>query len=48
MVWYSNFLKNFSQFVIICIVKVFYVVNEAEVNVFLEFLCFFYLQVADT
>ena len=42
VVWYSQLLKNFSQFVVIHTVKGFNVVNEAEVDVFLEFLCFFY------
>ena len=42
MVWYSHFLKNFSQFVVIHTVKDFGVVNKAEVNVFLELSCFFY------
>ena len=42
MVWYSYVLKNFSQFVVIHTVKGFSVVNEAEVDVFLEFSCFFY------
>ena len=41
MVWYSHFLKNFPEFVVIHTVKGFGVVNEAEV-VFLEFSCFFY------
>ena len=42
-VWYSHvFLKNFPQFVVIHTVKGFSVVNEAEVDVFLEFSCFFY------
>ena len=41
MVWYSNLLKNFPQFVVIHTVKVFGVVNEAEVDVFLVFSCFF-------
>ena len=41
MVWYSYFLKNFPQFVVIHAVKGFRVVNEAEVDVFLEFFCFF-------
>ena len=48
VVLYYHFLKNFSQFVVIHKVKCFHVVNEAEVDVFLEFPCFFYLQVADT
>ena len=34
--------KNFPQFVVIHIVKDFSVVNEAEVDIFLEFSCFFY------
>ena len=42
MVWYSHLLKNFPQFVVILTVKGFNVVNEAEVDVFLEFSCFFY------
>ena len=42
MVWYSHLLKNFPQFVVIHTVKGFSVVNEAEVDVFLEFYCFFY------
>ena len=42
VVWYSHFLKNFPQFVVIYRVKGFSVVNEAEVDVFLEFSCFFY------
>ena len=42
MVWYSHLFKNFPQFVVIHIVKGFSVVNEAEVDVFLEFSCFFY------
>ena len=40
VVWYSQVLKNFPQFVVIHTVKGFSVVNEAEENVFLEFLCF--------
>ena len=41
VVWYSHLLKNFPQFVVIHIVKGFGIVNEAEVDVFLEFSCFF-------
>ena len=41
MVWYSHFLKNFPQFVVIHTVKGFGVVNKAEVDVFLELSCFF-------
>ena len=42
MVRYSHLLKNFPQFVVIHTVKVFSLVNEEEVDVFLEFPCFFY------
>ena len=41
MVWFSYFLKNFPQFVVIYTVKGFGVVNKAEVDVFLELSCFF-------
>ena len=34
--------KKFPQFVVIHTVKGFSVVNEAEVDIFLEFLCFLY------
>ena len=40
MVWYHNLFKNLPQFVVIHIVKGFSVVNEAEVDVFLEIPCF--------
>ena len=42
MVWYSHLLKSFPQFAVIHTVTGFSVVNEAEVDVFLEFSCFFY------
>ena len=41
VVWYSHLLKNFLQFVVIHTVKGFSIVNEAEIDVFLEF-CFIY------
>ena len=41
VVWYSHLLKNIPQFVVIHTVRGFSVVNEAEVDVFLEFFCFF-------
>ena len=41
VVWYSHLLQNFPQFVVIHTVKVFGIVSEAEVDVFLEFSCFF-------
>ena len=42
MVWYFHLFKNFPQFVVIHTVKGFGVVNEAEVDVFLEISSFFY------
>ena len=41
VVWYSHFFKIF-QFFVIHTVKVFNIVNEAEVDDFLEFSCIFY------
>ena len=41
MVWYSHLFKNFPQFVVIHTVKGFGIVNEAEVDAFLELSCFF-------
>ena len=41
MVWYSHLFENFPEFVVIHIVKGFGVINKAEVDVFLEFSCFF-------
>ena len=40
-VWYSHLLKNFPQFIVIHTVKGFGIINEAEVDVFLVFSCFF-------
>ena len=42
MDWYFHLLKNFPQFVVIHTVKGFSVVNEAEVDAFLELSCFLY------
>ena len=43
MVMYSHLLKNFPQFVVMHTVKVFGIVNKAEVDVyFLELSWFFY------
>ena len=39
---YPHLLKSFPQFVVIHKVKGFSVVNKAEVDVFLEFSCFYY------
>ena len=41
VVWYSHLFQNFPQFVVIHTVKAFGIVNEAEVDVFLEQSCFF-------
>ena len=42
VVWYSHLFKNLPQIVVIHTVKVFSIVNDAEVDAFLEFPCFFY------
>ena len=42
VVWYSHLFKNSPQFVVIHTVKSLSVVNEAEVDVLLEFPCFLY------
>ena len=42
MIWCSHIFKNFPQFIVIHTVKGLSVVNEAEVDVFLELICFFY------
>ena len=42
MVWFSNLFRNFPQLVVIHTVKGFSIVNEAEIDVFLEFPCSFY------
>ena len=42
MVYYAHIFRNFPQFVVIHTVKGFSLVNEAEVEVFLEFSCFLY------
>ena len=39
--WYSRLFKNFPQLVVIHTIKGFGIVNEAEVDGFLIFLCFF-------
>ena len=41
VVWYSHLFKNFPQFIVIHTLKGFGVVNEAEVDDFLELCCFF-------
>ena len=42
MVWDSHVFKNFPQFVVMHTVKGFSTIIEAEVDIFLEFSCFFY------
>ena len=42
VVWYFHLLKNFPHFVVIHTVQGFSIVNEAEVDIFLEFSHFFY------
>ena len=42
MIWYSHLVQSSPQFVMTYIVKGFMVVNETEVEAFLEFPCFLY------
>ena len=42
VVRYSHLFQNFPQFVVIHTVKGFGILNKAEIDVFLEFSCFFY------
>ena len=42
VVWYSHLFKNFPWFVVIHTVKGFSIVNEAEIDILLKFLCFVY------
>ena len=42
MVWYSHLFKSFPQVGVIHTVKGFSIVNETEVDAFLEFPCFVY------
>ena len=41
VVWYSRLFQNFPQFIVIYIIKVFGIVNKAEIDVFLWLSCFF-------
>ena len=41
MVWYSHLFQNFPEFIVIYTVKVFSIVSEARIDVFLELSCFF-------
>ena len=40
MVWYSPYLQNFPQFVVLYTDKGIGIVNKAEIDVFLEHSCF--------
>ena len=42
MVWYSHLLQNFPQFAVVYTVKGFGIVDEAELDIFMEFSFFFY------
>ena len=41
MVWCSHLFKNFPEFAVIHTVNEFDIVNEAEIDIFLELSCFF-------
>ena len=41
VIWYSHLFQNFTEFVVVHIVKGFGIVNKAIVDVFLEFSCLF-------
>ena len=41
VVWYSHLFQNFPEFIVIHTVKGFGIVNNAEIDFFLEFFCFF-------
>ena len=42
MVWYSHLFQSFPQFIVIHTVKGFGIVNNAEIDVYLELSCFFH------
>ena len=44
VIWYSHFLKNFPQFVVVHTVKGFIIVSEADGNIFWESLAFSMIQ----
>ena len=41
MIWYAHLFQNFPEFILIHTVKGFGIVNETEIDVFLELCCFF-------
>ena len=44
VIWYSHFLKNFPQFVVVLFVKGFGIISEADRNVFWDSLAFSMVQ----
>ena len=42
VVWYSHLFQNFPQFIVIHTVKGFGIVNQAEIDLFLELSCYFH------
>ena len=42
VIWYPHLFKNLVQFVVVYTVKGFSVINEAEIDIFLELSCFFH------
>ena len=44
VVWYSHLFQNFPQFIVIHTVKVFGIVNKAEVDVFWNSVMFLMIQ----
>ena len=42
VVWYSHLFQNFPQFIVIHTIKGFGIANKVEIDVFLEFSCFFH------
>ena len=42
MVWYSHLFQNFPQFIVVHTVEGFGIVNQAEIDGFLELSCFFH------
>ena len=42
VIWYSQLLQNFPQFIVIHTVRGFGIVDKAEIDVFLELSCFLY------
>ena len=40
--WYSHLYQNFQQFIVTHTVKVFGIVNKAEIDIFMELSCFFH------